>query len=104
MNRIRRPSAHALLLLDALSKRPRAWQHGYELSQITGLKSGTLYPILSRLEDRGYLESKWLEPAPGGRPPRHVCRLTSVGAAYAREHVSHREPAHLLSRQDSIKT
>jgi DNA-binding PadR family transcriptional regulator len=36
-----------------LEQRPRAWQYGYELSQITELKSGTLYPILMRLSDRG---------------------------------------------------
>lgn len=84
MNRIRKPSAHTLLLLDALSKRPRAWQYGYELSQITGLKSGTLYPILMRLCDRGLLESQWRAAAQAGRPPRHIYRLTATGAAFAR--------------------
>ena len=84
MERNRRPSAHTLLLLQALSKRPRSWQYGYELSQITGLKSGTLYPILMRLCDRGLLESQWQAAAQPGRPPRHVYRLTSAGTAYAR--------------------
>ena len=84
MERNRRPSAHTLLLLEALSKRPRSWQYGYELSQITGLKSGTLYPILMRLCDRGQLQSQWQAAAQPGRPPRHVYRLTSAGTAYAR--------------------
>ena len=84
MNRIRKPSAHTLLLLEALGKRPRAWQYGYELSQITGLKSGTLYPILMRLSDRGLLESEWRAAAQTGRPPRHIYRLTAAGAAFAR--------------------
>jgi DNA-binding PadR family transcriptional regulator len=75
---------HTILLLEALNKRPRAWQYGYELSQVTGLKSGTLYPILMRLCDRGLLESQWQAAAQPGRPPRHVYRLTAEGIAFAR--------------------
>jgi|SRR5215469_5103824 len=84
MERNRKPSAHTLLVLDALTARPRAWRYGYELSQITGLKSGTLYPILMRLCDRGLLESEWQPAAQAGRPPRHIYRLTTVGTAFAR--------------------
>lgn len=84
MERNRAPSAHTLLLLDALIKRPRAWQYGYELSQVTGLKSGTLYPILMRLCDRGLLESQWQDAAQPGRPPRHMYRLTAAGSAFVR--------------------
>ncbi|HWW20984.1 MAG TPA: PadR family transcriptional regulator [Steroidobacteraceae bacterium] len=91
MRRIRRPSAHTLSLLEALSQRPRAWQYGYELSQITQLKSGTLYPILMRLSDRGFLESRWQPAQQPGRPPRHVYRLTSSGAAFAREAFARQE-------------
>jgi DNA-binding PadR family transcriptional regulator len=84
MERNRKPSAHTLLVLEALSKRPRAWQYGYELSRITSLKSGTLYPILMRLCDRGLLESEWQSAAQTGRPPRHTYRLTAEGTAFAR--------------------
>jgi PadR family transcriptional regulator, regulatory protein PadR len=84
MERNRRPSAHTLLLLGALSQRSRAWQYGYELSQVTGLRSGTLYPILMRLCDRGLLESRWQPPTQTGRPPRHMYRLTTAGASFAR--------------------
>jgi len=84
MQRIRRSSNQTLLLLRGLLDQPRQWRHGYDLSQETGLPSGTLYPILVRLSDRGFLESKW-EPAPEpGRPPRHLYRLTAKGSAYAR--------------------
>ena len=55
-----------------------------ELSQTTGLKSGTLYPILMRLCDRGLLESQWQAAVQAGRPPRHVYRLTAAGTAFAR--------------------
>lgn len=88
MERNRRPSEHTLLLLEALSKRPRTWQYGYELSQITGLKSGTLYPILMRLCDRGLLESQWQNAAQPGRPPRHIYRLTAAGTAFVRATVA----------------
>jgi len=85
MPRQRKCSAQSVAVLSALVSLPRTWQHGYELSKLTGLASGTLYPILGRLDDRGYLESKWLESTQAGRPPRHVYRLTTRGSSYARE-------------------
>lgn len=84
MDRNRRSSAHTLALFAVLTKRPQAWQYGYQLSQLTGLKSGTLYPILMRLCDRGLLESKWQPSPQRGRPPRHMYRLTDSGALFAR--------------------
>jgi DNA-binding PadR family transcriptional regulator len=85
MERLRRPSRHTLELLDALMQRPRAWHYGYDLSRVTGLKSGTLYPILMRLCERGGLESKWQPATQQGRPPRHMYRLTAPGLVFARE-------------------
>ena len=84
MDRNRRSSAHALALFAVLTKRTQAWQYGYQLSQLTALKSGTLYPILMRLCDRGLLESKWQPSPQRGRPPRHMYRLTVSGAVFAR--------------------
>jgi len=71
-------------LLLAMLGGPLDWRHGYDLSQQTELKSGTLYPILMRLSDQGLLESKWLEPARPGKPARHAYRLTPNGVAFAR--------------------
>jgi len=85
MQRNRRPSPHTLVLLAELSQRPRAWHYGYELSRITELKSGTLYPILMRLSERGMLESKWQAAVEEGRPPRHAYRLTAAGLAFAHD-------------------
>lgn len=65
-------------------RQPRTWQYGYELSKQTGLKSGTLYPLLIRLSDQGLLESQWLEAERPGKPPRHAYKLTSNGLAFAR--------------------
>jgi DNA-binding PadR family transcriptional regulator len=80
-----RKSKQAAQLLAALATDAMRWRHGYELSQQTGLKSGTLYPLLIRLSDLGWLEARWTEPSREGRPPRHEYRLTREGAAEANE-------------------
>ena len=71
-------------LLAALLQRAAAWRYGYDLSKETGLKSGTLYPILMRLAAQGLLETRWEEPSSTGRPPRHLYRLTTAGRTQAR--------------------
>src|SRR5215468_5916121 len=73
-------------LLAALLDRPQMWRHGYDLSKETGLRSGTLYPLLIRLSEQGLLESRWREAERPGLPPRHVYRLTASGRALAHEH------------------
>lgn len=83
MNRARRASPQTLSVLTALLEAPRQWRHGYELAQLTGLQSGTLYPILMRLSDRKLLEAKWEDAPEAWRPPRHLYRLTAAGLAFA---------------------
>ena len=80
-----RLSPQTLRILDAFLVSPLDWKYGYDLSRNTGLKSGTLYPILMRLADRKLLETSW-ETADPGRPPRHMYRLTSEGMQFARKH------------------
>jgi PadR family transcriptional regulator, regulatory protein PadR len=55
--------------------------YGYELMQLTGLASGTLYPILMRFEEAGWLASSWeqSDPTQEGRPRRRLYRITAVG-------------------------
>ncbi len=79
----RRPnsSRQTEAVLVALLADRAGWRHGYDISRETELKSGTLYPILMRLERQGWLESRWEdEPAPG-KPRRHLYRLSASGAA-----------------------
>lgn len=76
-------SAQTLAVLAALTGQPSSWRHGYDLARETGLKSGTLYPILIRLADRGVVEATWEAEQPAGRPRRHLYRLTSDGLATA---------------------
>jgi PadR family transcriptional regulator PadR len=76
-------SAQTLAVLRALVAEPSRWRHGYDLASETGLKSGTLYPILVRLADRELVEARWELGQPAGRPRRHMYRLTSDGRAAA---------------------
>ncbi len=72
-------------LLAAFLDRSQIWRHGYDFSKETGLKSGTLYPLLMRLSEHGLLESRWQEAERPGLPPRHAYRLTATGLALAAE-------------------
>ena len=85
MERFRRPSPQTVSVLLTLAQRPAMWRYGYDLSQETGLKAGSMYPILMRLADRGLLETAWETDVPPGRPPRHLYRLTGPGRALAKE-------------------
>ncbi len=76
-------SAQTLSVLAALCAEPSQWCHGYALAKQTGLKSGTLYPVLIRLADRGLVEACWQDEPQPGRPRRHLYRLTVGGLADA---------------------
>ena len=76
-------SWQTLAVLAELCATPSRWRHGYGLAKVTGLKSGTLYPVLVRLADRGLVEACWEDEQPAGRPRRHLYRLTPEGLAAA---------------------
>jgi len=77
-------SPQTLRILEAFLDHPAEWKYGYDLSRSTGLKSGTLYPLLMRLADRKLLETAW-ETSDPGKPPRHMYRFTPEGMQFARE-------------------
>jgi DNA-binding PadR family transcriptional regulator len=70
-------------VLTALAATPADWRYGYELCTETGLRAGSMYPILMRLADRGFLETSWETERVAGRPPRHLYRLTGQGLEFA---------------------
>jgi PadR family transcriptional regulator PadR len=78
MKRNRQPSTQTAAVLLALGEDSTAWRYGYELCQETGLKAGSMYPILMRLADRGLLETNWESDVPVGRPPRHLYRKNGL--------------------------
>jgi PadR family transcriptional regulator, regulatory protein PadR len=74
------------LVLRALLERPTREMYGLEICAAAGLASGTIHPILARLEGLGWLESRWedVDPAAEGRPKRRYYRLSPDGAERAR--------------------
>src|SRR5262249_15899018 len=83
--RTRALSAQTISVLSVLSEQRGAWSYGLQIAEETGLASGSLYPILLRLAERGLLETKWLEPERLGRPPRHAYRITGLGRSALNE-------------------
>src|SRR5688572_22619525 len=83
MVRARSLSPASCQVLALMAEAGNAWQHGYELCRQTGIKSGTLYPLLVRLAAQGHLEAEWQAPKEPGRPARHAYRLTASGRQLA---------------------
>jgi DNA-binding PadR family transcriptional regulator len=54
---------------------------GADIMRSTGAMSGTLYPILARYEEAGWLHSEWenVDPAEAGRPRRRLYQITATG-------------------------
>lgn len=71
-------------VLRAFLDDPPAPRYGYDLMKAAGVKSGTLYPLLARLEQDGLVSSGWEVPQTPGQRPRRYYRLTGEGAAVAR--------------------
>jgi DNA-binding PadR family transcriptional regulator len=90
-----RISPETLQVLERFLDRPTEWRYGYELSRATGLKSGTLYPILMRLEKYSLLEAQWVTTE-DGVPPRHTYRLTPNGLELARTKLAEARPRSLV--------
>jgi len=84
---IPRMSPQTIRVLAEFLRGAKDWKYGYDISRNTGLKSGTLYPILMRLAAHALLETRWEDPEPG-KPPRHMYRLTANGLQCAREQIS----------------
>jgi PadR family transcriptional regulator PadR len=74
------------LVLRALLEHPTRELYGLEICDAAGLPSGTIHPILARLEGLGWLVSRWeeVDPRAAGRPRRRYYRLSSDGAELAR--------------------
>jgi len=75
-----------LKVLRFLLEKPREGRSGAEMSKATKVGSGTLYPMLARLEKAGWLSSEWevIDPREVGRPRRRFYRLTGSGQNRAR--------------------
>jgi DNA-binding PadR family transcriptional regulator len=79
-------TSQTLKVLAILMSRTQDKISGAEIARFTKLASGTLYPILMRLEDAGWVESCWEtdDPHELGRPRRRLYQATGLGVKNAR--------------------
>lgn len=86
-DRLTRPTALVLQALD------RGLGHGFDIADATGLRGGTVYPILRRLERLGLVTGQWEDPEVGraeGRPARRYYRiLPAAGPVLAEARARH---------------
>jgi PadR family transcriptional regulator, regulatory protein PadR len=101
-NRTPRMTIPTQLVLRALLTNPAKELYGVEIGAAAGLPSGTVHPILARLETVGWLTSRWedIDPRTEGRPARRYYQLTADGlelarAALARAYTAAARPAWL---------
>jgi PadR family transcriptional regulator PadR len=82
-----RMSLQTLRVLEVFLENPTAQLSGADVHESCGIASGTLYPILLRLEAAGWFVSRWesIDPSSAGRPRRRLYRLTSTGLKRASE-------------------
>jgi DNA-binding PadR family transcriptional regulator len=80
-----RLTTQTLRVLGALMSSPQAELSGAQIGHTTKLPTGTLYPILSRLERARWVESRWEDGDPHilGRPRRRFYCVTALGARNA---------------------
>ena len=75
----------ALKILRLFSEHSANTLSGAEIAKATGASSGTLYPLLARLENTGWATSTWeeIDPREARRPRRRLYKLTALGRARA---------------------
>jgi PadR family transcriptional regulator, regulatory protein PadR len=87
MTAARRITQQTERILQTLMSDPTAEWSGSQIAPIAGLKSGTLYPALLRMERYGWLTWKWedIDPSKEGRPRRRLYTLTGTGELAAQQ-------------------
>jgi PadR family transcriptional regulator PadR len=82
-----RLSGPTLKVLKLMLEKPREGRSGAEISRALGIGSGTLYPLLARLENADWVRSEWeqVDPSEVGRPRKRFYTLTGQGQTRARQ-------------------
>jgi DNA-binding PadR family transcriptional regulator len=90
-----RLTRQTLKVLGALASSNGRELSGAELAKLSKLASGTLYPLLHRLENAGWLKSRWEEGDPSilNRPRRRYYKITAQGVRSIRSVVRELSPA-----------
>ncbi len=89
------------LVLRAMLAEPTEEMYGLQIGHVAELPSGTIHPILARLEGYGWVESRWedIDPGKEGRPRRRYYRLSADGVENARTALARvHTPRALMSR------
>ncbi|GAA1645474.1 hypothetical protein GCM10009764_78800 [Nocardia ninae] len=83
-------TVQTLQVLQALLERPADEHYGLKISEQSGLPTGSIYPILTRLETAGWVTSQWedIDESAEGRRRRRFYQLTRDGTAAARDEVA----------------
>jgi DNA-binding PadR family transcriptional regulator len=81
-----RLSGPTLRVIGRFLDNPLMGLSGADIAKQTGLPSGTLYPILMRLESAKWLKSEWekIDPSEEGRPRKRIYEMTSLGESQSR--------------------
>lgn len=95
---VQRMTLPTRFVLQVLLEEPDTESYGLDVARRAGLATGTVHPILARLEAAGWLVSRWeeVDPAAVGRPARRLYRLTQPGALRAQAAVAKASPLHVL--------
>jgi PadR family transcriptional regulator, regulatory protein PadR len=98
-----RMTLQTLAVLNVLLEDPATRRYGLEISKGAGLATGSIYPILARLEQAGWLTSDWesIQPAVAGRPRRRLYRLTAIGEQSAYRAISKAQQL-ITQRRDGV--
>lgn len=100
-----RISEQGMTVLALMLESVGASWYGLELARKTGIKTGTIYPLLARLEQVQWLTSEFetVDPAVEKRPRRRLYKLTGAGEVAARQRMlefeATRTPAHPARKQ-----
>lgn len=94
------------LVLRALLDNPTQEMYGLQISRAAQLPSGTIHPILARLEGYGWLESRWedVDPHEQRRPRRRYYRLTPEGAELSQSALARAQiPKRVVTEQPRLR-
>lgn len=99
-----RMSGPTLKVLKLFLTAPRDELSGLEISKRAGVRVGTIYPVLARLEEVGWLASDWenVDPSEAGRPRRRFYRITALGQTRAREAMAEFQMPHGVFAQEGL--
>ena len=99
-----RPLGYATLqVLQAIAS---GYVYGFDIMDATGLPSGTVYPALSKLEESGFVKSKWEDPRVAKRekrPARRSYEITGDGREAVKETIEkYRKVQRLVPRKQEL--